>query len=326
MPISASRCSGRPCAADRAAPADRRGLIAGRRQAGGRVEVLGVWEALDRQRVAANAAARTVATPGRVVRICPALSASSGSIWPSTSAMSALQRLASGRRSRAEPRGAQLGVGRRRQAAASSARPRTRRSRRSGGRRRAPCSDRGDGGRPANAAAQASTAWPVGAVERQRPAVPGRRRQARAERVELVVQSLLQRLVRERPAGGDGAPRASSASTPSRRAGRPGALARQPDQRRAVAVVGLEPPRAQAAPGRPGLRRREQPQRPRPAPLELAPPTPDATRRSPRSRTPDRRAAATDQPLELIHPVARAPAATPARRSARAHRSSATPG
>ena len=44
--------------------------------------------------------------------------------------------------------------------------------------------------------------------------------------------------------------------------GTPGALAQQPDQRRAVTVVGLEPPRAQLRPGGLRLRRRKQPSDP----------------------------------------------------------------
>ena len=52
--------------------------------------------------------------------------------------------------------------------------------------------------------------------------------------------------------------------------GPPGALARQPHQRRAITIIGLEPPRPDLRPRRLRLRRREEPQRARPTTLQLA--------------------------------------------------------
>ena len=53
-----------------------------------------------------------------------------------------------------------------------------------------------------------------------------------------------------------------------------GALAQQPHQRRAVAIVGLVAPRAELGSGRLGLRRREQPHRSGPASFQLGDPGP----------------------------------------------------
>ena len=82
-------------------------------------------------------------------------------------------------------------------------------------------------------------------------------------------------------------------------------LAQQPDQRGAVAIVGLEPPRPELAASRGGLRRREQPQRSRPAPLDLS--RPRAMQSAGRLQANHRRPANTagrDQPLELVDALA----------------------
>ena len=114
------------------------------------------------------------------------------------------------------------------------------------------------------------------------------------------------------------------------RAARPAptsALAHQPDQRGAVAVVGLEPPRPQLRSAPP------------------ASPTARTTARDPGQRRSSsavharcsdpvasiaitgvaRDTAGRDQPLELVDALRAASAATPARRSTRARRSSTTP-
>jgi hypothetical protein len=93
-----------------------------------------------------------------------------------------------------------------------------------------------------------------------------------------------------------------------RRARAAGALAQQPDQRRAIAIVGLEPPRPQLRPSRLRLRRREHSERPRPAPLDLSRPRP---MQCPGRLDPDHRfavdAAAGDQPRQLLDTVAQQP-------------------
>jgi hypothetical protein len=79
---------GQSLAADPSTSGDRRGLIARRRKASGRVEVFRAREALDRQRAGAERAALTIATPGSVVRICPGVLASSTASCSSARAMS----------------------------------------------------------------------------------------------------------------------------------------------------------------------------------------------------------------------------------------------
>ena len=171
-----------------------------------------------------------------------------------------------------QPRGAQLGVGGRRQAVLPAARPRTPPSRRSDGRRREPSasgrSGRGPRTRPRRPAPRARSACPA-----QAPGRGPRGREPGRERVELVMQPLPQRLEREHQLA---TMRDRREHRVHRRAPRraPGALAREPDQRRAITIVGLEPPRPELRPRGLSLRRREQPQRPRPAPLELGRPRP----------------------------------------------------
>jgi hypothetical protein len=102
-------------------------------------------------------------------------------------------------------------------------------------------SERGDAARPANAAAHRQDRLADDALELQRAAVTNRRRQARAQRVELIMQTLLQHTTRVDEL-------AAVAYGPQQRLddlrlGRPaGALAQQPDQRGAVTIVGLKPP------------------------------------------------------------------------------------
>jgi hypothetical protein len=131
-----------------------------------------------------------------------------------------------------------------------------------------------------------------------------RRGQARAERVELIMEALLEHPTRvyELAAMADRAKhrlnrRKVSSATPR-------ALANQPHQRSTVAIVGLKPPRPKLRPRCRGLRRSEQTQRPRPPPLDL---------RSPRTMQPARRlqtdhriarhTAPNDQPLQRINPI-----------------------
>jgi len=88
-------------------------------------------------------------------------------------------------------------------------------------------------------------------LQRQCATMPGRRRQARRERVELIMQPLPERLERQQQltAMRNGRQHRLNPS----RGGRPaGTLAGQPDQRRAVTIVGLEPAGSQLRPG--GLR------------------------------------------------------------------------
>jgi hypothetical protein len=239
-----------PLAADAAAPGQA-GRLPGRwGQAGGRVQVLGGGEPGDGRLWAAKLAARTAATPGRVVRIWPAVAANSLVSWPSTAAMSARRAWwrARSRPSRWARNSASAG-------GASSRRQRSTQNRAvvwvSRPDARA-CSDRTVGGRPAKAAAAASTAWPIGSARARARAVAGRGRQARAQRLELVVEALLEDLtvgdqpasVTDRPYQGiDGV----GGGWP------PSALTGQPDQRRAVAVVGLVAPPAKLDSGRLGL-------------------------------------------------------------------------
>jgi hypothetical protein len=91
-----------------------------------------------------------------------------------------------------------------------------------------------------------------GRVEQQRPAVRRGRREARRERVELIMQALAQWGEREDQLAAMGDRRQHRLDT---RGGRrtPGALPRQPHQRRAIAIVGLEPPHPQLRPCRVGL-------------------------------------------------------------------------
>ena len=88
-----------------------------------------------------------------------------------------------------------------------------------------------------------------GRLERQRSPVRRGRREAGRKRVELIVQPLAQRGERadQLAAMGD---RRQHRLDPRARRRAPGALTRQPDQRRAITVVGLEPPRAQLRPRR----------------------------------------------------------------------------
>ena len=79
-----------------------------------------------------------------------------------------------------------------------------------------------------------------------------------------------------------------------------GALANEPDQRRAIAIIGLEPARAELAASRGRLGWCEQPHRPRPPALDLR--RPRAMQRPLRLQLDHRRprnTAAADQPLEL---------------------------
>ncbi len=85
----------------------------------------------------------------------------------------------------------------------------------------------------------------------------------------------------------------------------PGALAHQPHQRGAVAVISLEPSRPQLPPRGCRLRRSEQPQRPRPASLDLR--RPRAMQRPRRFQADHRRPrhiTRRDQPLELVDAIA----------------------
>jgi hypothetical protein len=154
-------------------------------------------------------------------------------------------------RSSAQPLGAQLGVGGWSQQPAPAVDPEpggglgepTGRSGLKRPHRRRPA---GEGGRPR----QHGLAGRI--VQGQGPAVAGRGRQARAQRLELVVEALLEDLavgdqpasVTDRPYQGiDGV----GGGWP------PSALTGQPDQRRAVAVVGLVAPPAKLDSGRLGL-------------------------------------------------------------------------
>ena len=139
-------------------------------------------------------------------------------------------------------------------------------------------------------------------LKRQPAAVPGRRREPGRERVELVMQPLAQRLERQHELATvrDGR---QHRLDPAGKRGTPGALARQPDQRGAITVVGLEPTRRQLRPRRLRLRRSEQPQRPRPAPFQLGHPRP---MQRPRRLDREHRRRRTDQPVQPLQPDPRA--------------------
>jgi hypothetical protein len=125
---------------------------------------------------------------------------------------------------------------------------------------------------------------------------------ARAERVQLVVHALLEHL-----ALGDEAPPVAhrrGQRIERRILGRASlALAQQVDERRAVAVVGLEAARAELRPGGLRLGWREQPQRAGEAALELA--RERLVQRAGRLDPDQRRGRRVlcDQPLELIDAV-----------------------
>ena len=210
---------GQALAADPPAAGDGGGLVAGRRQAGGRVEVLGGREALDRQRVGRERRGADGRDAGQRREDLAAVCGEQLLEWPSTSAMSACSALpavevAASRAARSSAsaggarqplptlgpeRGGCVGQPARR---ARLQRPRRRRA--AGERRRA--------GQHRLAGRR---------LQQQRAAVAGRRRQARAQRVELVMQALLQRRCARRRAGGDDATAPSIASTTCGSAGRP---------------------------------------------------------------------------------------------------------
>src|SRR6266540_5405497 len=132
----------------------------------------------------------------------------------------------------------------------------------------------------------------------------GWRRQARRECVELVVQALLEHLAHpdQRSAVANGRQQRVDRLV-VRTAAK--ALAREADERRAVALVGLEASRAELGAGGLCLRRREQAQRAVEATLELC--GPRAVERAGRLQRDHRRpfaAGARDQALELSDPVA----------------------
>jgi len=82
-----------------------------------------------------------------------------------------------------------------------------------------------------------------------------------------------------------------------------GTLARQPDQRRAVAIIGLKSSRPELCPGCLRLRRSEHPQRPRPAPLQLGRPRP--MQRPRRLDREHRRPHRANQPAQALDALAR---------------------
>ena len=315
MPISASRCSGRPVRVIRAAAADRRGLVAGGRQAGRRVEVLGRREALDRQRVGGErggADGRDAGQRGQDL---------AGAVGQQlldlvVDERDVLAQASKAREVAAEPlrRAARRRRGGARQSLPARG-PERARWRRSAGRRRAPCSDR-DARRAPGERDRAGQHRPPGRrLQRQRAAVP--RRAPRGPGTSALSWSC--RRWRSGLSASTSWRRCATAAQQrlDRRGARgpPGALARQPDQRRAIAIVGLEPSRPQLRPRRLRLRRREQPQRPRPAPLELGRPRP--MQRPGRLDREHRRPPPADQRLEPIDARRATSATTPARRPTR---------
>ena len=114
------------------------------------------------------------------------------------------------------------------------------------------------GARPAKATAHASTARPVEVSSANARPCPFGAESPGASAPGLVMQTLAQRLEREHQLS---AVRHRRAQRVNRRAARrlPGALASEPDQRRAIAIIGLEPSRAQLRSRRLRLRRREHP-------------------------------------------------------------------
>src|SRR5918992_2402736 len=127
-----------------------------------------------------------------------------------------------------------------------------------------------------------------------------RRRQTRAETIELVVQPLPQHLQlgHELAAMPDDAEQRLQCWL-LRSAAEP--LPGKPDKGRAVTIVGLEPARAKLRPRRLRLRRRQQTNPSREATLELRRPRPvQRTRRLDRDQRLAPDPAATDQPLQLV--------------------------
>jgi len=104
--------------------------------------------------------------------------------------------------------------------------------------------ERALGGRPANSAAQAKTGWPVGESSARARPWPGGADSPWANRVELVMQALLQ----DAPSSHELATMTNRSQQRFNDIGlRPpaGALVQQPHQRCAVAIVSLDPPRSQ---------------------------------------------------------------------------------
>ena len=315
-PISASRCSGSPV---RAMPPRRRTSRTHSWRAPGRSPSRAARgrEALDRQRVGGerggsdgrDAGQGGQDLAGAVGQQLLDLVVDEGDV------------LAQGVKARevaAHPRGAQA-----RRLAAAAGSPASASTRTCGRVAQRPSaravSDRTLGARPAKATAQASTARPVEVSSANaRPCPFGAESPGASAlswscsrwRSGLSASTSCRRC--------DTAARNASTAELARRL--PGALASEPDQRRAVAIVGLEPTRPQLRSRRLRLRRREQPQRPRPAPLELGRPRamqrarrlqrehrrpPPATIAPSRSTTGTRRRQRhrlTDQPLARRHP------------------------
>jgi hypothetical protein len=132
----------------------------------------------------------------------------------------------------------------------------------------------------------------------------GRRRQSGAQRLELVMQALLQDLaVGDQPAP---VTDRSEQGVNGVGAGWPaGALADQPDQRRTVTIVGLGATRPQLGSGRLGLGGCQQPHRPRPASFQLS--HPGMVEPAGRLHPDQRRLGdptGPDQPGQGVHPLA----------------------
>ena len=284
------------------AAADGRGLVAGGRQAGRGVQVLRGREALDREAVGGErGGANDRRRRASVVRIWPG----AGGQQPLELVVDEGDVLAQRPEARDVARQPLRRAARRRRAAPdspSNAPPRTPRSRRSGARRRAPAATAALGARPSNAIAQANTARPVGVSSNSARPCPAGRREARRERVELVVQALPQRLEREHELAAMRDRRRASPRPASSTAGRPApwrASQTSAAQSRSSVLNRRAPICARAACVSDGANTRNAPGQRRSSSLA------NARCNDPVASTANTGSTATDQPDELLDPSPR---------------------